>query len=458
MIKQLYAISPVFLQNMYISLYGYYWKRRRYGGCFKQKIEEFKLHEKFSEEQWVKYQTVELRKLLVHAFSTVPFYQDLYKSHGFSLQDFKKFELEDLQKLPYLEKEDLRKYGTTTLLSTKRNKGKFYGSSGSTGTPTQIYFSRKFHQTWSALYETRARNWAGVNYKSPRSMIGGRRVLPTATSSPPFYRINKAESQFYFSAYHISDANASDYIVGLQKSKAAYLVGYATSIYLLAQSIHKQQLLAPKFKAVLTSSEKLTSNMRMLIEKVFKCKVYDAYSGMEACGLISENSEGELLFSPDSGVMEVLDDKGKSAKPGDTGEVIATGFLNYDQPLIRYRIGDYVKISKNQETLKGIKMLKIEEIEGRTEDVIVSSDGRKMVRFHSIFIGIQSIIMTQLIQKSIHAITIKLVVDSSYKTKNEEIMAERIKNQLGQISVEFEYVEAIEKANNGKYKAVISTI
>lgn len=458
MIEQFYAKSPIFFQNIYISIYGYYWKRRRYGGCFNQKVKDFKEHENFSNEQWKEFQTSELRKLLIHAFTTVPFYNKKYKEHGFTMQDFEKFELEDLQKLPYLEKEELRKYGTTTLLSNKRKRGKFYNSSGSTGTPTQIYFSKGFHQTWSALYEARVRNWAGVNYKLPRAMIGGRRVIPTDNQKPPYYRYNKAEAQAYFSAYHISDATAKEYVLGLQKSKATYLVGYAMSIYLLSQSISKLNLKAPKLKAVLTSSEKLTTTMRTIIENTFKCKVFDGYSGVEACGLISENNKGELLFSPDSGIMEVVNNIGNYVNFGESGEVVATGFLNYDQPLIRYRIGDSVKLSENQETFSGSKMLKIDEIEGRTEDVIIGSNGQKMVRFHGIFVGIPSIIMAQVIQQTLNQIEIKLVVEKSYETNSEMVMINRIKSQLGEVQINFRYVKEIEKTINGKYKAVISNL
>ncbi|WP_372795644.1 phenylacetate--CoA ligase family protein [Lutibacter sp.] len=458
MIEQFYARSPVFLQNIYISIYGYYWKRRRYGGCFSEKLKEFKQHENFSEEQWIAYQTFELRKLLIHSYTTVPFYRKKYTEYGFTIQDFENFELEDLQKLPYLEKDELRKYGTTTLLSNKRGKGKFYNSSGSTGTPTQIYFSKKFHQTWSALYELRVRNWAGVNYKLPRAMIGGRRVILSDKPKPPYFRYNKAESQAYFSAYHISDNTAKEYVLGLQKSKATYLVGYAMSIYLLSQSIRKQNLKAPKLKAVLTSSEKLTTTMRTIIENTFQCKVFDAYSGVEACGLISENKKGELLFSPDSGIMEVLDSNGKNLNYGKSGEVVATGFLNYDQPLIRYRIGDSVKLSENQKTFSGSKMLKIDEIEGRIEDVIIGSKGQKMVRFHGIFVGIPSIIMAQVIQKTLNQIEIKLVVENSYETNFEKVMIDRIKSQLGEVLINFSYVNEIEKTTNGKYKAVISNL
>lgn len=457
-LNKLYNSCPVFLQNGLISLYGYYWKNRRYGGCFKRKLIEYKQRENFTKKQWDDFQILELRKLLIHAFTTVPFYQELYSKVGLTLKDFENFEINDLNKLPYLEKEDVRKFGTTTLLSNKREKGKFYKSSGSTGTPTQIYFSKQFHQTWSALYEVRVRNWANVDYQLPRAMIGGRRILPTSKFKKPFYRMNIAESQAYFSAYHISDKTAQDYIDGLKQSKSKYLVGYAMSIYLLAQSIEKQQLSAPKLISVLTSSEKLTPKMRQTIEKVFQCKVFDAYSGMEACGLISENSYGEMLFSPDSGILEVLDIEGNQVDLGEEGEVVSTGFLNYNQPLIRYKIGDRVKIAKDQQTLSGVEMLKIEEIEGRNEDVIIGSDGQKMVRFHSIFVGIQAVVMAQIIQNSLENILIKLVVDKDYTIEQELLMRERIKSQLGNLTIDFSYVKAIEKTQAGKFKAVISNL
>ncbi|MDP3312599.1 phenylacetate--CoA ligase family protein [Lutibacter sp.] len=456
MLTQIYTNSPVFFQNILITLYGYYWRNRRFGGFFGKKLIEFKERENFTAVEWTNYQTTALRKLLVHAFTTVPFYKALYKKHGFTIHDFETFELEDLQKLPFLEKEDLRKFGTSTLLSLKRKKGTFYSSSGSTGTPTELYFSREFHQTWSALYEARVRNWADVTYKMPRATIGGRRVVPKANSNPPYYRFNRAESQTYFSAYHISEVNVEDYVLGLITSNATYLVGYATSIYLLALCIEKKQLKAPPLMAVLTSSEKLTEAMRISIERVFNCKAFDGYSGVEACGLISENKFGELLFSPDSGIMEVLNDDNIPVNCGESGNVIATGLLNFDQPLIRYRIGDKVTLAVDQPKTGDNQMLKILEIEGREEDVIRGINGSQMVRFHGVFVGIPDLLMSQVIQHTLQYIEIKLVINANYKHISEKIMADRIKSQLGEMEIKFTYVESIEKTKNGKYKAVIS--
>ena len=449
---KIYAKTPIAFQNAIISIYGYYWKNRRLGTVFKKQLVEFKSRESFTDADWKEYQIVKLRQLLIHAFTTVPFYTDKYKSAGFSLKDFEKFELNDISKLPYLEKEELRKFGKTILLSTKKNKGKFYASSGSTGTPISVYFSKQTHQTWYAAYEVRVRNWAGVDQKMARGMIGGRRIILDANAKSPYYRYNAAEKQTYFSAYHISKKTVPNYIEGLEKNKVEYLVGYAMSIFILADFILKLNLKAPKLLAVLTSSEKLTKRMRLTIEKAFSCKVFDAYSGVEACGLISENSKGDLLFSPDSGIMEVVNDNGTQVEYGESGEIIATGLLNFDQPLIRYRIGDRVKISENQSEA----MLKIDEIEGRTEDIVVGVDGQKMVRFHALFIGIEGLIVSQVIQEERSLITINLVVESNYNASSENIISERLISQLGNVQIKFNYLKSIPKGKNEKFKAVIS--
>ncbi|WP_298314758.1 hypothetical protein [uncultured Aquimarina sp.] len=458
MIKYIYQKSPVFIQNAVISVYGLYWKNRRLGGVFNQHVKEFRDRESFIKEQWREYQTKELRKLLKHAFDTVPYYNQLYSKHGFTSKDFDTFEIEDLKRLPYLEKNELRKYGTTTLLSSKRKKGAFLSSSGSTGTPIKAYFTNEAHQIWSAAYEARIRNWAGVNHKMARGMIGGRRILPDANAKPPFYRYNYAEKQTYFSAYHLSPETVSNYLEGIKKNKVEYMVGYAVSNYLLADFIEKKGLQAPKLKAVLTSSEKLTDEMRETMERVYGCKVYDGYSGVESCGLISENNEGELLFSPDTGIMEVVDELGKEVAFGETGEVIATGFLNFDQPLIRYRIGDQVKLSRNQTPKSGMAMPIIDEIEGRTEDVITAKDGRKMVRFHGLFVDIPKLMVAQLIQDSIEDYTINIVVEEGFLKEQELEMKKRLCSQVGEVSVTFNYLQDIPRNSNGKFRAVISKV
>lgn len=454
-----YKYAPVLLQNIGISAYGYYWKKKRLGGQFQKFYTQFKQREYYSKEQWKEFQTHELRKLLSHAFKNIPFYKHSLKKCGFNEKYFTEFQLDDLGNLPMLTKEDLRQYGRSTLLSGIREpRGAFFSSSGSTGTPTSILYSDLFHQRITAAMEARVRNWAGIDYKSSRGMIGGRRIIPSGKATSPYYRYNFFEQQTYFSAYHISKATASDYLTGMVKNNVSYMTGYAMSNFILARFFEELDLTPPKMKAVLTSSEKLTMEMRSTLERVYRCKVFDGYSGVENCGLISETNQGQLLVNPDVGIIEIIKPDGEKAKPGEIGEVFCTGLLNYDQPLIRYRIGDRVRLAKSQITKCGRNMPVIEEIVGRMEDLIIGPDGREMVRFHGIFIGLKTVRKGQIIQKTKSDFEILAEVSDKIDKSDVRAIKERMISQLGNINVQVTACTKIPLNRNGKFKAVISQI
>jgi len=341
------------------------------------------------------------------------------------------------------------------LSSTLEKGGEFFASSGSTGTPTQILFSHAMHQRWSAGFEARIRHWAGVNRFTPRGMIGGRRVVPEGDAKPPFYRYNFFEKQTYFSAYHISASNASDYLKGIKRNQVEYMTGYAMSNYFLARFFQEQKLDAPKLKAVITSSEKLTPEMRSTFRKVYDCKTYDSWSGLEACGLVSECEHGSLHISPDLGILELLDEKGLPVKPGEVGEVVCTGLINYDQPLIRYRIGDRMRLGKNSCSC-GRSMPTVEEIAGRVEDTVIGQDGREMVRFHGIFIDLPNLIEGQIIQYTLSSFEIKIVTNGHWAQVESETIRKRMRSQLGNIELQINEVSEIPRNQNGKFQAVIS--
>jgi phenylacetate-CoA ligase len=236
------------------------------------------------------------------------------------------------------------------------------------------------------------------------------------------------------------------------------MTGYTMSNYFLARFIEEAGISVPTMKAVITSSEKLTDEMRATFQRVYGCRTYDSYSGVEACGLISECEKGSLHISPEIGIIELLDEEGNPVLPGEVGEAVCTGLLNFDQPLIRYQIGDRIRLSVNQHCECGRNMPIVDEIVGRTEDVVIGQDGREMVRFHGIFIGIPSIIEGQIIQHTLSSFEIKLVVATSLFKEENELIVTRMKSQLGNIEVTIHEVDSIPRTANGKFKAVISNV
>lgn len=452
--EKIYPLVPVWLQNVGVSAFGYFWKRRRFGGVFKEELKKFKEREAYTAKQLHDYQTQELRKLLIHAYETVAYYKELLDGLKISKEDLLKFEIEDLKKLPYLEKATLREYGTTKLVSSKREKGgEFFSSSGSTGKPTRILTSYKLHQTWSAAFEARYRNWAGVNRNMKRGMVGGRLIAPKSVEKGPFYRYNYFEKQVYFSAFHLSDKFVDDYASAFEKYEIDYMTGFAVPNYSLAKMFKRNGIVPPQMKAVITSSENLTPDMRELLSEVYRCRVYDSYSGVEMCGIISECEHGSLHVSPDAGILEVI-----NVENG-TGEMVFTGLLNYDQPLIRYRIGDMCTLAdEGTKCACGREFQVLKSIDGRCEELFIAKDGSEVARIHAVFVGMENIEEGQIIQETVDHIRVKLVTLPEFEQANEEYLRKRIVDRVGDVKVDFEYVDEIPREKSGKFKAVISNV
>lgn len=454
-----YGHLPPLMQNLAISAFGLFWYDRRFGGVFEEELSNAKRREYWDYDQWKAYQQAELRKILVHAISTVPYYQKLLLNRGFTEHTLRTFCVDDLPALPMLPKRTFRELCATEMLSSKLEPhGMFLHTSGSTGTPAKVLFSKRMHQKYFAICENAINHWAGVDRTMPRGMIGGRRVVKDGNARGPFYRYNFIERQVYLSAYHISANTARDYLEGIKKHKAQYMTGYASSNYFLARFFEEEDLEAPMMKSVLVSSERLTPEMRATFRRVYKCETFDSYNGVDLCSLISECEHHRLHIVPDVGIVEVLDESGDPCKPGDIGEVVCTGLLNFDQPLIRYRIGDYVKLSLDQSCPCGRNMIVVDEIIGRFEDTVVGPDGREMVRFHGIFIDLPSIIEGQIIQHELSRFEVRLVMARAMGQSDVATIKKRMTSQLGNVDVEINVVESIPREANGKFKAVVSHV
>jgi phenylacetate-CoA ligase len=455
---RVYKHAPVWMQNVGISAFGLMWNRRRFGGVFQSTREQFKSRESLSAEEWSNYQTKRLRVLLEHSHSTVPYYREKWKGLGIAPAEINHASLNDLSNLPTLPKSDIRDNPDSFISEkTKRKKLHTYLTSGTTGTPLAIKFTTQMHQTWSAAYEVRCRTWAGVDRSMSRAMIGGRLVVPDGVSRPPYWRYNRVERQLYLSAFHISPSTASDYAEAINKYQPQYLVGYASSYYFLGRMILEQGIDVCKPLAILTSSEKLTDEMRATMQEAFSCDVYDGYSGLEACCLASECEHHRLHVSPDVGIIELLDDDGRRVPNGQPGEIVATGLLNFAQPLIRYRTGDVAVVS-DESCPCGRSMPVLTELVGRLEDTVIGADGREMVRFHGIFVGLPHVREGQIIQESIKRFKLRLVVTDEFNREDEEVIAARFEERLGPVKLQFEFVDEIERTERGKFRAVISKV
>jgi phenylacetate-CoA ligase len=333
-----------------------------------------------------------------------------------------------------------------------------FHTSGSTGTPIASIWTVPEYRNALALREVRSAGWAGVSFRLPRATFSGRIIVPDPNSEGPFYRFNIVERQVYLSAFHLRRETAAAYVEALRRHRVQWLTGYAVSYYLLARFMLEQELPAPPLRAIVTTSEKVTPDMRATMQQAFGCRVYEEYSTVENAVFASQCEQGRLHVSPDSGIVELLRPDGTPCQPGEPGEVVATCLMRDYQPMIRFRLGDMAVWDANPCPC-GRSMPILREVLGRVEDVIVGPDGRQMVRFHGIFVDQPHVQEGQIIQETLTRLRVKVVPSSGFGPSDVEEIIGRVQQRLtDQVEVIVEPVESIPRTSAGKFQPVISLL
>lgn len=452
--EHLYRRLPAWAGHLAVSAYGLYWRRLRFGAGFEEALARFRARERWSVTEWQAHEAVELRRLLPRAAEEVPYYREMW-GEG----ERKSAAVGRLEELPLLPKEPIRASPEAFLRDSLRGRRLLrFHTSGSTGTPIQTLWTTSELRASMALREARSAGWAGVSFRRPRATFSGRLVEPDPKSRGPFFRYNVAERQVYLSAFHLRPDTAARYVEALRRHRVEWLTGYAVSYFLLARMILEQRLSVPPLAAVITTSEKVTPEMRRVMEAAYKCRVYEEYSTVENALFASECEEGRLHVSPDAGIVEILRPDGSRCTIGETGEVVATCLIRTSQPFIRYRLGDLARWS-GEICPCGRAMPILEEVVGRIEDVVVGPDGREMVRFHGIFVDQPNVREGQIVQEALDRLRVRVVPTNGFGPADEDEIRRRVTQRLGPgVEVAVEKVTEISRTAGGKFPAVVSRL
>ena len=206
-----------------------------------------------------------------------------------------------------------------------------------------------------------------------------------------------------------------------------------------------------------TGAEKLLENQKDCIERVLECSVTDHYGFSEGAGNASKCSHGMYHEDFEYGHLEPNHKKELTSNTF-SGEVLATGFGNYGMPFIRYNVGDTATWS-TQNCSCGRKSSTIANIDGRTEDFIITPEGLTMKIHSYLFKDTKEIYECQIVQYKLGEVVFRIVKRKDYSIINEIQLKNKIRKWISAtILVHFEYVDAIERTESGKFKAVISYI
>ena len=400
------------------------------------------LHERehWTGDQFLSYQETQLRKVLSACWHS-PHYRRVFLETGITtgMSPF-----EALARLPFLSKDELRTDGRQLLTISPPPRGTAtFKSSGTTGTPTEIYYTAEFHALEVAVAESRNFKWAGVTHTDRRVMFGARKVCRFTQTRPPFWRFSPAENMAYASVYHLAPDFVPAYIDFLRRYKPRVVMGYPSALYTVAQYALAHDYLPAAAHAICTTSEKVPDHMRTAIETAWQAKIYDRYGAVEGCMFASQCEYGRYHVSPEIGIIEILDSRGNAVGPGVDGEVVCTGLQNVLQPLIRYRIGDCARWAVDQSCPCGRELPVLDGIEGRVEDVCRTADGRHIIRFDTAFKGVSNIREAQIVQEKVDLFIVNVVPSAGFGGPDKTKIRDNMRLHVGDAGVHIECVASI---------------
>ena len=402
-----------------------------------------------------------LKRLLIHCYENVPYYQDVLVESGVIVDD--RVDLTKFSNIPVLTKEIIREH-FEDLKSRDLDKQKWYlnTSGGSTGEPVKFLqdsvnwdcgmAGKWFFSTFAGkdVGDREIKLWG-----SERDILKGSIGFKAKLKNLVFNRL-------LLNSFKMSEEDMRQYVEIINKNKPTLIEAYIQSIYELAKFIQNNGLEIYSPKGIITSAGTLYPDQKKFIEDVFNTKVYNRYGSREvgdmACSC--EKDEG-LHLNIFNQYIEILNDNLEPCKPGEIGQIYVTTLNNYVMPLIRYQIGDLAVPAENEECSCGRGLPLIKKVIGRDVNSFKTKDGTLIdgEYFTHLIYFKDWIQKFQIVQQQFDLIKLRIVLNDEKSESDMKEIVDKMKIVMGQdCKVEFEFVDDIEPLKSGKYLYTISEV
>ncbi|MBN2474329.1 MAG: phenylacetate--CoA ligase family protein [Pirellulales bacterium] len=451
--RLLYDHLPARLRSVAASTHGYSLRRWRYGRDTELLVERSLESDRWTHQQWMAWHADRLSRILRRAATCVPFYRSFWQT---GRRQGNPDSWRRLENWPILEKEPVRQDpGSFVATGCRPDRLHLEHTSGTTGTPLNLWQSRDMLRCWYALFEARCRRWYGVSRGDRWAMLGGQVVTPVGRRRPPFWVWNAALNQLYMSNYHLAADCIPHYLEALRRYRIVHLLGYTSSLHALAREAIRLGRDDLRMKVAVANGEPVYEYQRRAIGAAFHCPVRETYGMAEKVAAASECEHGRLHVWPEAGWIEVLEN-GRPVEPGSSGDLVITGLLNLEMPLVRYRVGDRGRLARPGTSCPcGRSLPLLLSLDGRTDDVLQTRDGRRVPQMDPCFKDDLPIREAQVVQETLENLRILYVPARGFNATHRQAMIEHYRARMGEVQVILEEVPQVPRGANGKFQAVV---
>ena len=310
-----------------------------------------------------------LKATIERVYTSVPFYRKAFEERGILPGDIQS--LDDLKRLPFTKKEDLRDNYPFGMFSVPmKNVVRIHASSGTTGKPTVVGYTARDVATWAELM---ARSLAAGG-ASRDDIIHNAYGYGLFTGG---LGIHYGAEKLGASVIPVSGGNTKRQIVIMQDFGPTILT--ATPSYALHLSEVAEEMGVSfkdlKFKFGIFGAEPWSENMREEIEGKLNLTAVDIYGLSEVIGpgvaIECHEAKNGLHIFEDHFIPEVIDPETGDVLPhGETGELVFTSITKEAFPIIRYRTRDITSLN-TEPCICGRTHIRMNRVSGRTDDMLI---------------------------------------------------------------------------------------
>ena len=319
-------------------------------------------------DEMKKLQSEKLVKQVKNVYENVKYYRDLMDEKGVTPDDIKS--VDDLYKLPFLTKADLRDAYPFGLLGTDlKNCVRIHSTSGTTGKRVVAFYTQKDIDLWDDCC-ARAITAAGGTDEDICQVAYGYGLFTGG------FGLNGGSQKVGCLTLPMSSGNTERQIQFMQDLKSTIICCTPSYAAYIGETL-KEMGLTPddiNLKAGIFGAEPWTEEMRRDIEKALGIKAYDIYGLTESTGpgVAFECSEQTgMHVNEDHFIPEIIDpDTGKVLPLGEKGELVFTSLDKEGFPLLRYRTRDICVLSRKKCSC-GRTLIKMAKPMGRSDDMLI---------------------------------------------------------------------------------------
>lgn len=313
-------------------------------------------------------QSERLVETVERVYFNVPYYRHKMQEAGLGPEKIRS--IDDLDKLPYTTKQDLRDNYPFGLFAVPMSEiVRIHASSGTTGKSTVVGYTRNDISTWSEVM-ARTLTSAGANRNDFIQIAYGYGLFTGGLG------LHYGGEKIGASVIPISGGNTMRQIEIMRDFGSTVLACTPSYALYLAEAIQESGIDRSEFrlKAGVFGAEPWTENMRREIEDKLKVKAIDIYGLSEVIGpgVASEcNFQEGLHINEDHFYPEIIDPETLKVLPeGTTGELVFTTLTKEGLPLIRYRTRDLTRITTSK-CKCGRTLVRMDKCLGRSDDMLI---------------------------------------------------------------------------------------